>query len=80
MKKTLFVVLFFIIGCSTSVDSDYAHGKYVVRCINHVNNCHDKARTLCASGYLVTNRVRPTKIDKDTQYTLNVKCRDKSLY
>ncbi len=70
-----------ILACSsTSVRSENGGQKHSIQCLNVVSRCHEKARSICGEGYLVTNRVRPTKQEDDVRYTLNIKCRDGITY
>ncbi len=67
-------------ACSSTTDRELDGGKHQVQCLTYVGNCHERARDICPDGYLVTNRVRPTKEQSgETRFTLNIKCR-KPLY
>jgi hypothetical protein len=72
--------MYLLTACSTSVTSDHANQKHSITCKTHTKLCYDKASNLCTDGYLVTNRVRPKKVNEDTVYTLNIKCRSGSIY
>ena len=74
-------MLLILIGCSSAtVRSHDQPGKHTIHCLNNVTRCHSKARNICDEGYLVTNRVRPQRVGDDTRYTLNIKCRQPTMY
>lgn len=70
----------FVLGCSSTTIRSDENGKHTIQCLNNITRCHSKARNICDDGYLVTNRVRPQRVGDDTRYTLNVKCRQPTMY
>ena len=81
MKVLLGLTVLLLMGCSsTTVRSHDERGKHTIQCLNNITRCHAKARNICDDGYLVTNRVRPVRVGDDTRYTLNIKCRQPTMY
>lgn len=77
-KYLVLVAATLLCACSSTSIESREQGGYQIQCVDSVTDCHDQARSTCPGGYLVTNRVRPVKVDGggNTRYTLNIKCRN----
>lgn len=80
LQVLLGLFFLFLLGCSTSVESNAETGHHKITCNNETSSCYEKASQLCPDGYLVTNRVRPKKSGDDTIFTLQIKCRSGKIF
>lgn len=79
----IYVALTFtFISCSSSEETqNSALGyKYTVSCRNEVQDCYERCSELCPHGYLVANKVRSRRIDKDnSEYSVIIRCKEKMV-
>lgn len=84
LKTLIFVgsLAVLLSACSSSDQNGEGSGedrggrKFSVVCRNEVNDCYDKATSLCPEGYLVSNRVRARRIgDDEVEYRVGIRCR-----
>lgn len=71
-------LLFFIFcnSCASTESEENAGAQFTVTCRNEVQDCYSKAQDICPGGYLVINRVRGIKIDKETtEYRAIIRCK-----
>lgn len=84
MRRAGFVVLIFLsVACSSSSEPkpDPSKGaRYTITCRNEMQDCYDRAASLCPQGYMMVNRVRGVKAGSDTDYTTIIRCKDKVVF